>query len=158
VIAAFDLVGLPVRSENGRQLGAVQDLLFDTHGRQLLVVVLQQGFLRPRREFVRFDQLRALGRDELVAAEDVNDVEMSASPVTSATLRGKSVVSSAGRLLGSVWDIWLDEETGQVRAFELTQASERTSGRAVLILGDQPSVIGDVIIVPDSAWQTLCDI
>jgi uncharacterized protein YrrD len=153
--AAFDIVGLPVRDEAGRLVGSVRDLLFDDAGRRLIAVVLRRGFLRPREEVLPFEQVRAIRKDRVIAADQTE--ERTATPpggAASDSLEGKHVVSRAGRFLGLVQDVYVDERTGQVQAYEVARRIGKAARRPILISVDTAPIIGDVIVVPDAPHLT----
>jgi hypothetical protein len=96
--AGLDVVGLPLVTGDGHQVGTVRDLVLDDGGRQVLGVMLERGWLRRRRQFVALDQVHAIRRDRVVAHGD--RPEAAPPPHANGSLTGKLAVSRTGAALG----------------------------------------------------------
>jgi uncharacterized protein YrrD len=145
--AGLAVVGLPLVAGDGHRVGTVRDLVLDDGGRQVLGVMLERGWLRRRRQFVALDQVQAIRRDRVVARAD----EPAGSPPrANGSLTGKLAVSRSGRYLGIVGDVYFDERTGKVSAYEIVQA-ERPSGaaRRRIVPAEACPAIADVLVVSE---------
>jgi uncharacterized protein YrrD len=148
--AGLEVVGLPLVTGDGHQVGTVRDLVLDDGGRQVLGVMLERGWLRRRRQFVALHQVQAIRRDRVVAQGD--EAEGAPPPRANGSLTGKLAVSRTGRYLGVVGDVYFDERTGEVGAYEIVRP-ERPSGAAsktIVPAGACPA-IADVLVVSDMA-------
>jgi uncharacterized protein YrrD len=146
--AGLDVVGLPLVDGEGHRVGTVRDLVLDDGGRQVLGVMLERGWLRRRRQFVALDQVQSIRRDRVAAQRD--DPEAAPPPRANGSLTGTLAVSRAGRYLGVVGDVYFDERTGEVGAYEIVQP-ERPSGaaRKRIVPTEACPAIADVLVVSD---------
>ena len=151
--AGFGVIGLPVRDPAGHDLGTVRDLLFDDGGRRLIAVVTERGRLRRTRQFVPFEQIWEIHKDRVIVDDDPARRCSERPAAVADTLEGKAVVSRSGRYVGIVDDIYFDETTGDVRAYQVRPPSRRGRRDRSLLLVDAPPAVGDVIVVPDAHLQ-----
>jgi uncharacterized protein YrrD len=147
--AGLDVVGLPLVDGNGQQVGRVRDLVLDDRGRQVLGVMLERGWLRRRRQFIALHDVQAIRRDRVVATPDPY-----AAPPERAdgSLTGKVAVSRVGRYVGVVGDVYFDERTGEVTAYEIIPP-ERQSGqrRRKIVPVEACPAIADVMVVSEAS-------
>ena len=149
--AGMDLLGNEVVEEDTRKsIGSVTDVLFDDGCRHVVALVTERRRLLPRRRVIAFDQIRAFCPEVVVA----QPIPFSPHPVavptepSSGSLEGRPVVSAAGDYLGAVSDVFFDEHTGRVTAFELTFRGPRhMCRRRTLLPADLRVIIGDGIVL-----------
>lgn len=143
--AGFDVVGLPVVNAGGHQLGSVRDLVLDDEGRQVLGMSFRRGRLRKRRLFLSLHNVQAILRDRVVVTREP---AASAPPRANGSLAGKAAVSRDGRYLGTVCNIYFDERTGAVSAYEVVR-THRRRGRypSTVIPATARTAIRDVMVV-----------
>jgi uncharacterized protein YrrD len=145
--AGLDIVGLTVCDESGRRTGTVSDVLLDDGSRRVIGVVVRRGRLRPQHEFVGFQQIRSIRPDRLIAGAGraCSECEDGRN-----ALQGKPVVSRTGRHLGWVDDVYIDETTGDVMAYQIASKQRRAPNRPrLLILSASRPMIADVMVVAD---------
>lgn len=145
--AGLDIVGLVVLDESGQRKGTVTDVLFDDSSRRMIGVMVERGWLRRRHEFISFERIRSIGPDSLVAGAGRPCTEFEGR---GNALQGKLVVSRGGHCLGRVDDVYIEERTGDVKAYRV--ASEfRGAGppRRLLLPFDSRPTIGDVVVIDD---------
>jgi uncharacterized protein YrrD len=124
--AGFDVVGLPVVAACGRQIGSVRDLVLDDDGRHVLGISFQRSRRRKRLRFLSLQDVQAILHDRVVIATDTPPT--GAPPHADGSLAGKAAITTRGRYLGTIGDIYFDERTGAISAFEIVP-SEDTRGR-----------------------------
>src|SRR5688572_7918526 len=145
--AGFDIVGLTVRDESGRRHGTVGDVLFDDSSRRVLGIIVRRGRFRRQPEFVAFQYIRSIGGEVLIAGAGrvCSEFEDRRN-----ALQGKLVVSRRGQCLGTVADVYIDETTGEVKAYQIaSEAQGEPDRRRLWILADSRPMIGDVMVVAD---------
>lgn len=150
--AGFEVVGLPVYDQRGRQTGTVRDMLFDDAGQQVIGMLVERGRVRSRTEVIPFRQVQVIRSDAVIAgtaAAAALDTGMRAD----GSLQGKIVVSQVGQFLGTIHDVYFDEQTGAVHAYEVAAPSGAGAGpRRMLIPTHNGPSIGDVMVVPHPAF------
>lgn len=149
-----DVVGKAiVAAESGEQVGRVADLLLDADGHQVVGLVVAGGLLASE-QVVPFSEIQTLGRDAVLVKTASGVVgrkawrEQAVTTSRSSSLRDKPVITDAGRALGRVRDVHLNETTGAIEALEIGEPGlvQRRS-----VLPQSHLRIGpDAIIVPDS--------
>jgi uncharacterized protein YrrD len=143
--AGLDVVGLPFVDADGQHVGRVRDLVLDDGGRQVLGVVFERGWLCRRRHFVPLQNVHAIRDDQVVAALDSS---ATTPEHANGSLTGTVAVSRLGRYLGVVGDVYFDERTGNISAYEIVrpERSSRWGGRRIIPAAACPA-IADVMVV-----------
>jgi uncharacterized protein YrrD len=144
--AGLDIVGLTARDESGRRKGTVRDVLFDNSSHRVIGIMIRRGCFRGHHEFVAFQYIRSIGRDRLIAGTGRRCSEFEGRENA---LQGKLVVFRSGQCLGRVADVYIDEATGDVKAYQIASGARRGPHRQVFILADSRPMIGDVMVVTD---------
>jgi sporulation protein YlmC with PRC-barrel domain len=131
--SAKDLRGRTVLDvDQGRNLGQVDELLLDFDGQQIagLVVTTGRSLLDPGEPIhIKGSAIHAIGPDAVTvrhSADDTPSVALEAFPHLDYVL-GKTVVSQAGTVVGSVRDVLLAPDGGRIVGYELS-ASGRSEG------------------------------
>jgi uncharacterized protein YrrD len=152
MIRGKELIGMPVVSlDQGKEIGEVQDLVFDPARRRILGMILDEGGWFREPEILPYESIESIGPDAVV----VRHVESGAAPnidpddlKKSFNLTGKKVISEKGHELGTIYDLYIDESTGEVLGFELTQGLFRdTSIGKKFVEYDHIQSIGEDIVV-----------
>lgn len=124
MIRASDLLGLPVVDlVQAEKLGAVEEIVLDPDGRRIAAFAVKNGSVpgRRKRRLVPAERVYAIG-PEALTLEQVGGLpdqpEVDGLPTLS-ELAGRKVLSRHGKLLGSVCDVLLDEENGQIIGYAL---------------------------------------
>lgn len=157
---AMDVVGLPVVSlETGEEIGVIRDILVDSETWLVLGVLLsEQGWFQSG-TYIPYDRIHAVGESCLtVSGEDaITSLEQLAAPEPAGIvtgkgkLKGKSVISVSGDLLGRLEDVYFSADWEKIVGYELSNGwlADVTEGRKRLSV--PPSVIigEENLIVPD---------
>jgi uncharacterized protein YrrD len=150
-----DVVGKPIVSaENGERVGKVSDVLLDEESRHVIGLVVAGGVLASE-QVVPFSEVQTLGRDAVLVRTSGGVIgrkawrQQSVSASRSSRLENRPIFTDAGRALGRVRNVQVDETTGDVQGFEVTgRAFEGVLPRQS---ADATAVVGpDAIIVPES--------
>jgi uncharacterized protein YrrD len=121
-----DLVGKPIVSAaNGERVGRVADVLLDRESCRTVGLVLAGGLMSSE-HVLPYSDVQVVGKDAIVARSGeglMGPKQWRAQGVDTArssSLRNKRVMTSTGRQLGAVNDVYLDEATGAVEALEVS--------------------------------------
>jgi uncharacterized protein YrrD len=146
--AGIQLLGQEVVDGTGRSLGSVADILFDDDGRRVIGLVIEQRRLLARERVVPFERIHEFRRDTIVARPCRLASRQGTDSPSAGALEGKPVVTASGRLLGTVRDVYFDEDSGRVIAYEVSSWAPRRicRRRSLLYLHSRP-IVGDIIIL-----------
>jgi len=125
-VKAGDLLGRKVLvRQGGEEVGSVKDLVVDRMGRRVLGFVISEGLLKGTR-VARWAALQAIGPDSVILGNPADVVKTADAPEIKdildedLSIRGLRLQTTEGKDLGKVEDFDFDEETGEVRGFELS--------------------------------------
>src|SRR5687768_12317864 len=122
MIRASDLLGLPVVDlVLAEKLGKVDEIVIDPDARMLCAFIVKDGNFRRRQRAIPAQRVYAIGPEALtleVVAGAPDDADVSGLP-TLGELAGRKVLSRHGKLLGSVADVLVDEDSGQIIGYAL---------------------------------------
>ena len=146
-----------VSAQNGEHVGKVSDVLLDGSTSQVVGLVIGGGVLGGERVLVYRD-VQTLGTDAVVAQSSGGVLgpkewhQQHQDTVRASTLTRRPIITSAGRALGEVHDVFLDERTGAVAAFEVSGSAFAGLIQRRSTLTHTPGlVIGpDAIVVPEA--------
>jgi uncharacterized protein YrrD len=140
VITASEIVGRNVVvRQGGKAAGKVRDLVVDQSGRQVLGLVVAEGRFRATR-VAPWAGIQAIGPDSVILAADESIVKAADAPNIQAVLeknlhiRGLKLQTTAGKHLGKIEDLRIDQQTGAVLGYELSggMISDAFGGRSFL--------------------------
>jgi uncharacterized protein YrrD len=158
-----ELVGKPIVSAaNGERVGRVSDVLLDRGSCRTVGLVLAGGLMSSE-HVLPYGDVQVVGKDAIVARTGDGLMGPKAwraqgiETERSSSLRNKRVMTSAGRQLGAVNDIYLDETTGVVEAIEVSGSKMGGLMRRTSVLPQTAALtIGpDAIVVPEDAAQEM---
>jgi uncharacterized protein YrrD len=124
MIRASDLLGLPVVDlVQAEKLGLVEEIILDPDARRIAAFAVKNGSLpgRRRRRLVPAQRVYAIGPEALTLEQVAglpDEPEVGGLP-TLGELAGRRVLSRHGKLLGSVCDVLIDEDNGQIIGYAL---------------------------------------
>jgi sporulation protein YlmC with PRC-barrel domain len=168
LLRGSDLMGLPVVTMSGDDIGEVRDVLFDaTRGVLLGFTLNKRGRFRGRMaEVLSYTNVMAVGPDAVMvggafALTDAIDRGFEGSSETAPSnpigdVLSDRVLTDSGEEIGSVTDVVIDTNEGTVVGFEIAPMEERKSrnGRkSYLPFHDTRSVSRDTLIVPAAAIE-----
>ncbi|CAM5794180.1 MULTISPECIES: PRC-barrel domain-containing protein [Brevibacillus] len=157
---ALDVVGMPVVClDTGEEIGVIRDILFDSDNWQVAGVLLsEQGWLQSgtyiplgRIHAVGESCLTVSGKDAITSLDQLAASEPTGVLTGKLKLKGKSVISASGNLLGRLEDVYFSADWEKIVGYELSNGwlADVTEGRKRLSV--PPSVIigEENLIVPD---------
>lgn len=124
---AKHLIGLPVVNvATGERLASVRSLVLDLVSGQLLGVVVQKGSLFREPQALQFKQLHAIGQDAVLVKNGESAASLSQllaglpQAKTDDRVFGRQVLTSAGKVIGALEDVFFDPENGAISHYLLT--------------------------------------
>jgi uncharacterized protein YrrD len=149
--AAMDLVGYDVIDEGSQRLiGTVTDVLFDDDCRRVLALVALDH-VRRGWSAIAFDDIQAFREGAIVARVALRGsaaTTAAAQAATSGSLQGKPVVTVKRRYLGTLNDVYFDQRSGRVIAFEVRLWDPRRTSPALRLFGiESARLIAGVLVV-----------
>jgi uncharacterized protein YrrD len=160
---ASDVVGRAiVSSETGERIGRVADLLMDTGSARVVGLVVGGGVLKSE-QVVPYADVQTLGGDAVVARTAAGVIgarqwrEEGTEATRSSTLKHRRVLTTTGRALGAIDDVYVDEVTGDVAGFELVGSGVAGLVRRRTLLPQSSGItIGaDAVLVTDEAMAAM---
>jgi uncharacterized protein YrrD len=157
MIRGRELIGIPVFSlDQGKEIGEVKNLVFDPVQRKVTDLILKEGGLFRSPEIIPFEAIEHIGPDaavlkrslgESIAPSEIDKKELKES----FNLTGRKVLSEEGHDLGTIYDIDINERTGEVYGFELTQGLFRDSSSGKKYIEyDHIQTIGEDAVIVDA--------
>jgi uncharacterized protein YrrD len=157
---AQDLIGLLViELEGGGHVGEVRDVLFTTQGEFHSLLLEKAGLLSPSR-VVHRASVHAVGRDAITIRHRLDAVQFRDDTGLIRSLMdgdihfvGKDVLTQTGNLLGTVEDVYIDEDLRKIVGYELSEGLlvDLKEGRKVLLAHPEMMVGADALLVPEEA-------
>jgi uncharacterized protein YrrD len=148
-----ELVGQPIVSAaSGERVGKVSDVLLDAETRHVVGLVVAGGLFTSE-QVLPYKNVQTLGKDAVIARSTTGVVgpkgwrEQAAAATRSSTLNHKRVLTTSGRALGEVHDVFLDD-AGTVEAFEITGGGLMRR-RSILPRAGGVTVGSDALLVSD---------
>jgi uncharacterized protein YrrD len=154
---ASDIVGRAVvSSESGERLGSVADLLLDQASTRVLGLIVGGGLFTTE-HVLPYGNVQTLGRDAVLARTHAGLLDpqqwraQKLEAARSSTLKHRRVFTTAGRALGEIDDVYVDDETGGVRGFEVVGSGFAGLARTRTMLGraGELTVGPDAVLVPE---------
>lgn len=160
---ARDLVGLPVVDlGHGEHVGEVRDVLFTPEG-TFHSFLLERGGLLSAARILSRSALHAIGEDAITTPDRTTIEEFRDEVGLIRSLFegdihfvGKDVLTKSGTLLGSVEDVYMDEELHTIVGYEISEGflMDLRQGRKVLPAHPEIMIGTDTLIVPDDTELT----
>ncbi len=132
-----EIIGLPVVSlATGKELGLVEDLLWDHQGRRITHLVISEKGISKGPRLVSFHDILGIGDDAVTVAGDslpqgVQDPEVD---TRTSRLAGLPVLTAGGNNVGTIEDIVFASGDGTLLGYEISSGlvGDLVSGRDVL--------------------------
>ncbi|KEO85211.1 PRC-barrel domain-containing protein [Tumebacillus flagellatus] len=160
---ARDLVGLPVvELEFGENIGEVRDVLFTPEGTFHSFLIERGGLLSAPRILGR-TAVHAVGENAVIAPsrssmEEYRDEVGLIRSLIEGDIHfvGKDVLTQSGTLLGSVEDVYVDDNLHRIVGYEISEGflMDLRQGRKVLHASPGIMMGADNLIVPDDTELT----
>lgn len=125
MIKASDSLGKTiVIRDGGREVGKAKDLIIDQAGGKVLGFVISDGLMRGTK-VAPWPGVDVIGPDTIILKSDQSVADAKDLPEikqvldTKTRIRGLRLQTTAGKDLGKIEDLYFDETTGEVEAYEL---------------------------------------
>ncbi|KAB8332160.1 hypothetical protein SD80_021960 [Scytonema tolypothrichoides VB-61278] len=152
-----DLIGkVVITYDTGEQIERVQDLIFDQDSHQLLGLLVDEGGLFRATRLIPFTSIQTIGPNAVVVPSKKAVVKLRAVPEIKAIMKRNNVLRATriftvnGRDLGTMVDLYFDEETGSVEGYEVSGGlfADAYSGRSFVPAPQTLKIGEDVAFVP----------
>lgn len=142
--------------DTGRRIARVLDLIFDQDTNQLLGFLVDEGGLFHSAKVIPLNQVKAIGPDVIVVpGEDsivpVKDIPQIQTVVEhKLVLKGNRILTTDGRYLGSIVDLYFNEQTGNIEGYETSGGlfADTYSGRSFIPAPQTVKIGEEVTFVP----------
>ena len=146
-----------VTADTGEKLGRVEDLLLDSSHHTVVGLLVTDGLLA-RQRIVPFKELQTVGQDAIIVRTGATTVDATEwlheghAAGRTRTLTEKEVVTGDGARIGTVQDVLVDDQSGEVVALEVAapQGRLRRAHRALVHVDHHVSFTNDVVVIPDA--------
>jgi uncharacterized protein YrrD len=162
LIKGKDIVGLKVVAKNsGSFAGEVKELIYDPQSNRVRALLLGQNGLFGDSRLLMFDDITSIGKDvviiettKVIKKESEVPEEVSQIARESNYLTKTKIITEDGKDLGTVSDIFFDENSGEVEEMEVSQGlANLQSGKKRIKVEDIVTIGKDATIVKSSAEQ-----
>jgi uncharacterized protein YrrD len=157
---ALEVIGVNVLNvQSGEIIGSVDDLLFDREG-SLLGVILEKKHWFTKEPFLPLENITSIGEDLVTVQEDVqtqtNHVPLSGGAMETYRLvgghkpiKGVPVITSNGKQIGILEDVYFQEEMGTIIGYELSDGffSDLMEGRRMIKKPDKLLMGKDAFVI-----------
>ncbi len=159
-----DLIGKPVVSfDTGEEFETIQDLIFDQHNNQLLGFVVDEGGWFSGARVLPLNRVQALGPDTVIVPTKQAVVPADNEPTfrkileRNNVLKGTKIITTDGKDLGQLNDLYFDEETGAVEGYEASGGlfADAVNGKSFVPAPHTLKIGEDVAFVPPETAQLM---
>ncbi|MBD1822740.1 PRC-barrel domain-containing protein [Cyanobacteria bacterium FACHB-DQ100] len=159
-----DIIGRTILAfDTGKRVARVQDLIFDQDTNQLLGILVQESGLFHSAKVVPLEAISAFGSDTLIipTKEAIisthHDERIHRVFRRNIILKGTRIVTTDGRYLGSVVDLFFDEQTGAIEGYETSGGifADAYSGRSFIPAPQTIRIGRDVTFVPPETAELM---
>ena len=152
-----DIIGLNVVAfDTGEQFEKVIDLIFDRQANNLLALLTDESGWFSSANIIPFRDVKTIGPDAIIVS--TKDVEIDAGQMPEIEeilneenkLRRVKLMTTDGRDLGQINDLYIDEQTGKVEGYEVSGGifADAYSGRSFVPAYQTLTIGDDVAFVP----------
>jgi uncharacterized protein YrrD len=152
-----DIIGKPVVAyDTGERFERILDLVFDpSAGRLLGFVVSESGLFGPAR-VLPLPEVHAIGPDAVIVPAKGVIVRADQLPEIkhildrNNALKGKQLITTEGRHLGTLADLYFDERSGAIEGYEISGGpfASADTGRSFVPAPHAQTIGRDVVFVP----------
>jgi uncharacterized protein YrrD len=152
-----DVIGRAVvSSEGGERIGQVSDVLLDPASHCAVGLVLAGGMFRSE-HVLPYGHVQTLGRDAVIArgVDGLLDPDawrrQATGALRSSTLTHKRVLTTAGRHLGEIDDVYVNDQTGAIEGYDVRASTlgGLSHKRSRLPQADGITIGTDAVLVPE---------
>jgi uncharacterized protein YrrD len=159
-----NVIGQPVLSfADGRRLDTIKDLVLSGTDDSVAALLVDEGGMLSNSRVVPFEAIRSFGRDAVVIEEAQaivsagDNKEISRILNRDEKLLGKKVVTDTGDGLGSISDMYFDDQSGRILGFEVSGGviGDIARGTSYLAIDEIERMGPDVIFVRPETGEHL---
>jgi len=159
-----ELIGKPVVSfDTGEQFEKIQDLIFDQVNNQLIGFVVDEGGWFSGARVLPLNRIQALGPDTVIVPDRKAVIPADTDPIIrkilerNNILKGTKIVTTDGKDLGTLVDLYFDEQTGAIEGYEASGGifADAVSGRSFVPAPHALKIGEDVAFVPPETAQLM---
>lgn len=152
-----DIIGKAVVAyDTGERFETVLDLIFDQNSNRLLGFLVDEAGWFSTSKVIPLSSVQAIGPDAIIVPS--KDTEVSASDIQpidqvlehNNIMKGTKIMSTDGRDLGTMIDLYFDELTGEIEGYEVSGGifADAYSGRSFVPAPETLKIGKDVAFVP----------
>lgn len=154
---AKEIIGLPVLTfSDGSRIDTVKDVLFDPASNRVLAFLVDEGGWFDEARVIPFNRVHSIGPDAIIIEDRRDVIPASRDRSVTRALRENKVISNMrvytedGRDLGTIGDMFLDPQTGEVTGYEVSGGflAETLRGKKFMPAPSTLSMGRDVTFVP----------
>jgi uncharacterized protein YrrD len=157
-----DILDKPVVSyDTGERFDRVKDLVFDQNNNQLLGLLLEEAGWFSSAKVILLKDIKAIGpdavivpsKDSAIGANEIKVIEQILKHNN--ILKGTRIMTTNGRDLGTMIDLYFDEQTGSVEGYEVSGGifADAYSGRSFVPAIQTLKIGEDVAFVPSQTAE-----
>ena len=159
-----DIIGRKIVTlDGGEKLDSVRDLIFDEQGNRVLALLIDEGGWFHAARVIPFTSVKSVGEDAVMigSADDVvsaqGDATLAAAMESKSGLAGLNLITTDGKDLGRIADVFFDEVSGQVVGYEATGGlfSDLSSGRTFVPAPESVTIGAEAAIVPPAVAHAM---
>lgn len=152
-----DLIGKPVVSfDSGERFETVRDIIFDDLNNMILGFVVDEGGWFSGARVLPLKRVQTLGTDTVIVPNKQSVILADTEPAFQKILArdnkliGTKIVTTDGRDLGTLVDLYFDEKTGAIEGYEASGGlfADAYTGRAFIPAVQTLKIGQDVAFVP----------
>lgn len=154
-----DLLGKVIVSyETGERIARIKDIVFDQDSNQLLALLVEESGWFCDAKIIPFQEIQAIGSDAVIIASADRIIDAKKLPDVQHilkqdnSLKGTHILTTDGRNLGRMIDLYIDEATGTVEGYEVSGGlfADAYSGRSFVPAPQTLKIGKHVAFVPPS--------
>lgn len=152
-----DLIGKPVVAfDTGEQFERIEDLIFDQNSNQLLGFLVDEGGWFSTAKVLPLQNVQSIGQDAVIIPTKAAVVSATQVPEMNRilernnVLKGTKIMTTDGRDLGTMADLYFDERSGTVEGYEVSGGvfADAYTGRSFVPVPQTLKIGQDVAFVP----------
>jgi uncharacterized protein YrrD len=152
-----DTISLPVIAfDTGEKFDKIRDVIFGQHENRVLGFLVDEGGWFSEAKVVPFQNVQAIGSDGVIVPSKESVVIANTEPAIKGVLehknvlKGTKIMTTDGRDLGTMMDLYFDEQTGAVEGYEASGGlfGDAATGRSFVPASQTLQIGQDVAFVP----------
>jgi len=158
------LIGLPlINIKDGKTLGQIKRIVVDPHSKCVNGFIVATGKLLKENKAITLDNIYSIGDDAVTTRDETALLKVGQIPAikehhkNNITIKGKTILSERGNLIGTVSEYSINTESGTIEALIATgKPIKRSQRHSLTIPSDHVLTIGqDAVIVAETVANTV---